>query len=318
MQSSEETVVVETKEATEYLPSEEKTPPRNSRRQNQKQTIVIVVIVLLWTYVYNLCVKEYGTVGSFFRMLDTISDDLLLGSALIIAMGLAIVFVFSVIKLYGQIISNVYSFKILEDMWYTDMKAGRVRTYFAKLLTFDQQPTPHRSCPEHGASILFSFAFIYFMSWVDVVLFSEALFFVSWSAGVDLPITRNNMLLMPTLALAIPFSSRVMAYLRYPYAIDYADFMPAAAFVLLVVTTLGYLFESDDQKFFLHTIYQNPEYLAAFLSNGVFLAFIPVLFEAIFWLIELHHSDSESPPQLETATQTHTEKETTKHVEPSA
>ena len=41
-----------------------------------------------------------------------------------------------------------------------------------------------------------------------------------------------------------------MAYLRYPYTQDYADFMPGAVFVLLLVAALGYMFQSDDQQFF--------------------------------------------------------------------
>ena len=125
------------------------------------------------------------------------------------------------------------------------------------------------------------------MSWVYIILFSEALFFISWSAGVDLSITEKNFLLMPTLALAIPFSGRVMAYLKYPYAQDYTDFMPGGVFVLLLVATLGYLFQSEDQKFFLVQIYENKIFLIRFMKNGLLLAFVPVFFEAAYWLIEL-------------------------------
>src|SRR5690606_33323367 len=131
----------------------------------------------------------------------------------------------------------------------------------------------------------------YIMSWIYLVLFAEALFFVSWSAGVDLPITPNNLLLLPTLALAIPLSARVMAFLRYPYAQDYEDCMPGAVFVLLLVATLGYLFQSDDQKFFLVQVYNNKEHLHGLLRNGCFLAFIPVFFEGTFWLFELSREE---------------------------
>ena len=40
-----------------------------------------------------------------------------------------------------------------------------------------------------------------------------------------------------------------MAYFRYPYTQDYADFMPGAVFVLLLVGSLGVLFQSDDRRF---------------------------------------------------------------------
>ncbi len=125
------------------------------------------------------------------------------------------------------------------------------------------------------------------MSWLYVVLFREALFFVSWSAGVDLPTNDQTLLLLPTIALAIPFSARVMAYLRYPYAQDYADFMPGAVFILLLVAALGALFGSDKQEFFLERVYAVNEYKLIFLKNGAFLAFIPVFFEGCFWIFEL-------------------------------
>jgi hypothetical protein len=135
------------------------------------------------------------------------------------------------------------------------------------------------------------------MSWVYVVLLSEALFFVSWSAGVNLEINTNNLLMLPTIALAIPFSARVMAYMRYPYAQDYADFMPGAVFVLLLVAALGTLYESPDQKFFLLQVYNDPGHLISFLRNGCFLAFIPVFFEAGFWLVELGREDKDEAPE---------------------
>ena len=121
---------------------------------------------------------------------------------------------------------------------------------------------------------------------------------MSWSAGVDLPITQKNLLLLPTLSLAIPFSARVMAYLEYPYAQDSADFMPGAVFVLLVVLTLGYLFQSDDQKFFLTQVFATTEFLLPFLRNGVFLAFIPVFFEGAFWLLKLSQEEQAEREQL--------------------
>ena len=125
-----------------------------------------------------------------------------------------------------------------------------------------------------------------------MVLFSEALFFVSWSAGVDLPITIHNIELLPTLALSIPFSARIMAYLRYPYTQDYADFMPGAVFVLLLVGALGYMFQSDDQQFFVLRVWENKPFLNAFLRSGLMLAFVPVFAEAIYWMLSIFIDDS--------------------------
>jgi len=251
-------------------------------------SLAIVLVLVAWTYLYNLLIKEQGPIKAFFGIMDTISDDFVVGAILTIGVGLGIVAVFSITKLYTQIIADVHSFRMIEELILKCLTERRVREFFSKLLNFQELPRPEGLCPTRIWSLLFSFVFIYVMSWIYVVLFSEALFFVSWSAGVDLEINAKNLLFMPTLALAIPFSARVMAYMRYPYAQDYADFMPGAVFVLLVVAALGQLFESDDQVYFLLRVFSETENTIVFLKNGVLLAFIPVFFEAMFWLRELN------------------------------
>ena len=257
----------------------------------QQRRLTIITIIIAWTFLYNLLIKGQSATAAFFKILDTISDDFVMGTLYTVLLGCGIVLMFSFTKLYTQIISNIYSFKILEEMFYDDLREGHVQRFLSKLVRFRDQPIPNAVCPERVGSLLFALTFLYVISWIYVALFSEALFFVSWSAGVDLPITPHNLLQLPSLALAIPFSARVMAYLKYPYVQDYADFMPGAVFVLLVVATLGYLFQSEDQKFFLAQIWMNKKYLILFIKNGVFLAFIPVFFEASFWLVKLSESD---------------------------
>lgn len=260
--------------------------PQKARIRRLRLTLIAIVIG--WTYSYNVLIKQQGIITAFFEILDTISDDFIVGTLVTITVGIGIVAMFSVTKLYTQIISNIYSFRIIEQLVVNDLAQGHFREFAKKLLRFEDQPLPVQCCPERASSLLLSFAFLNVMSWVYLMLFSEALFFVSWSAGVDLPLDDpDKMLFLPTLALAIPFSARVMAYLRYPYAQDYADFMPGAVFVLLVVAALGTIFESDDQKFFLLQVWENPDYLKSFLKNGTVLAFIPVFFEGVFWLYEL-------------------------------
>jgi len=274
------------------------TPPKSRKRSANNLRIAILVLVLAWTYVYNVLIKDQGVVSGFFGILDTISDDFVVGTLFTVGVGVAIVAVFSLTKLYTQIIANIHSFRILEELIYEDLRQGHYRKLFSKLLNFEDQPDPGTACPQHVGTMLFSFTLIYVMSWVYVVLFSEALFFVSWSAGVNLEVTTGNLLLLPTLALAIPFSARVMAYLRYPDAQDYADFMPGAVFVLLLVAALGALYQSGDQRFFLTQVWEIKATLS-FLKNGAFLAFIPVFFEGCFWVFELSRSEAREDESCE-------------------
>lgn len=266
--------------------SQEPTPVERQLSVTRRRN-TLLVLLMLWTFLYNVLIKQQEPVEAFFGILDTVSDDFVMGALLTVTLGSLIVLVFGLTKLYTQMIANVYSFRILETIVYEDLCRGRVRTGLGRLLHLQDQPLPDRICPKRPTSIVFCSGLIYAMSWIYVILFSEALFFVSWSAGVDLPVNEKNVLLLPTLALAIPFSARVMAYLRYPYAQDYADFMPGALFVLLLVAALGYLFGSPDQEFFLLRVTRNDNYLFSLLTNGVFLAFIPVFFELMFWMFEL-------------------------------
>lgn len=255
--------------------------------------IAIIGLILIWVFFYNLLIKDQPFWIAFFQILDTVSDDFIMGATFATGVGLSIVVVFSFTKLYTQVIANIHSFRMIEDLFYKKFLRGQWKVFFSSILSLEDQPLPKTVCPKRVSSLVLSFSFIYVMSWIYVILFSEALFFVSWSAGVDLPINSGTLYYLPMLGLAIPFSARVMAYLRYPYAQDYADFMPGAVFVLLLVFSLGELHDSDDQKFFLPQVFSNDSFKLNFLRNGTFLAFIPVFFEGAFWLFELSRHEKE-------------------------
>ena len=268
------------------MPSSKSSDPT---RQRSRATIgqSIVLLLLVWAFVFNVVVKEQTGIVAFFEVIDTITENLVMGSIVTVLMGLGIVTVFTITKLYTQIISQTCSFRILEQIFVELSQTRDWKVFFRRLLHFEDEPEPDEVVPENLSSILMSLSMLYLMSWVYVLLFSEALFFVSWSAGVDLPITVANLELLPTLALAIPFSARVMAYLRYPYAQDYADFMPGAVFVVLLVGSLGYLFHSDDQQFFLLRVWHDQHLLKEFLRSGLTLAFVPVFSESLFWMFDI-------------------------------
>jgi hypothetical protein len=281
--------------------SDQSTPPDKSgagRRMSQTAVIgqTIVAFLIGWAYLYNVVIKDQPPGVAIFKVLDTLTEDLVTGSLVTVVVGFGILLVFTATKLYTQVIADAYSFRILEEMMLHHLQTRDWKGFLLRLLHFQDEPEPSEVYPTRPSSVLISFVTLYVTSWVYLMLFSEALFFVSWSAGVNLPVNEYNLQLMPTLALAIPFSARVMAYLRYPYTQDYADFMPGAVFVLLLVAALGYLFESNDQEFFLERVFYDathPEYRQAFLRHGLMLAFIPVFTEAIYWLLIIFVSEDQ-------------------------
>ena len=183
-----------------------------NKKQSQIIGQVIIYTLLSWALIYNIVVKDQSFVQAVFKIIDTITEDMVMGSLVTVILGMGIVLVFTVTKLYTQIISRASSFRLLEDLFVQDFAQDNYRKFFTRLLNFEEEEDPDTVYPLHPASVLISFSVLYMMSWIYLILFSEALYFVSWSAGVVLPITIYNMELLPTLALAIPFSARVMAY----------------------------------------------------------------------------------------------------------
>ena len=64
-----------------------------------------------------------------------------------------------------------------------------------------------------------------------------------------------------------------------------------ALFLLLLVASLGYLIDSEDQKFFLLQILDEDSYLHTFLQNVLLLAFIQVFTEALSWMLIIFVSE---------------------------
>ena len=85
----------------------------SSDRQSAAGTTIILSI-LAWALLYNLIVKEQGLVQALLQIVDTITEDLVMGSMVTVSVGLGIVLVFTLTKLYTQIISVAASFRMLE------------------------------------------------------------------------------------------------------------------------------------------------------------------------------------------------------------
>ena len=93
-------------------------------------------------------------------------------------------------------------------------------------------------CSRHVNSSLIVFAYHYAIAWFYLVVFSEYLYFAAWSSGVYLELYPETMNTISMFALAVPFTTRLMAYFKYPYAELYAAFIPGILFVLMLMPLL--------------------------------------------------------------------------------
>jgi hypothetical protein len=252
---------------------------------------VSISLTLGWLFVYNMVAYEMNPLLAFFKILDGI-NDVVVGMLTVSVIGLGIVIIFTITNLFTQTMTNLYSMRMIEDLIREHFFKREYRTFIYKLVHFDDLPKPSSPFPRYMSSGLMAFAYYYSVSWFYLVVFSECLYFAAWSAGVTLPFYPENMHIIPMFAIAVPFTARLMAYMKYPYARDYASFIPGILFVVvLLLAFAGYM--GGNFQFLMKDIYDTEEvgYFVRgalfwkFLKDGVMIAFYPVFGEVVFFYL---------------------------------
>ena len=153
----------------------------------------------------------------------------------VVTIGVGIVVVFTLTNLFTQTITNLYSMRILEDLIRDHLFKGEIRTFIYKLVHFDELPKPISPFPRYVSSALLVFAYHYLILGFILSYLVNAYILQLWSAGVYLKFYPETMNIIPMFAVAVPFTARPMAYLKYPYAQDYASFIPGILFVVVLL-----------------------------------------------------------------------------------
>jgi hypothetical protein len=277
-------------------------------RRSAKATLYVsIAVVLVWLYGYNIVVHDMGPVLAFFKVLDGI-NELVIGMLTVLGIGIGIVAVFTITNLFTQTMTNLYSLRIMEDLIRDHLFKQEYRTFFVKMIHFNEQPKPKTPFPRYVSSALFVFTYHYFVSWFYLIVFSECLYFAAWSAGVYLKFFPETMNIIPMFAVAVPFTARLMAYFKYPYVEEYAGFIPGILFVVVLLlafvaymdgpfdSLLGELQEREAVGFFV-----KGSLFWKFFKDGVMIAFYPVFGEIVFFYLLYQDLQKEPLPGDEVA-----------------
>ena len=278
-------------------------------RASAKGTLYVsIAVVLVWLYGYNIVVNDMGPILAFFKVLDGI-NDLVIGMLTVLGIGVGIVAVFTITNFCTQIMTNMYSTRIIEDLIRDHLFKGEYRTFFAKMINFNDQPRPKTPFPRYISSAIMVFTGHYLVSWFYLIVFSECLYFAAWSAGVYLEFFPETMNIIPMFAVAVPFTARLMAYFKYPYVEEYAGFIPGILFVVvLLLAFVAYM----DGPFDSLIMKELPNREAAgffvkgalvwkFFKDGVIIAFYPVFGEVVFFYLLYQDMQKEPLPGDEIA-----------------
>jgi len=251
-----------------------------------------LAITALWLYVYNIVIHQMNPILAFFKILDGV-NDLVVGMLTVVTIGLGIVFVFTLTNLFTQTITNLYSVRMLEDLIRDHLLKKEYRTFISKLINFGDLPKPESPFPRHVSSTLLVLSYHYVIAWFYLVVFTESLYFAAWSAGVYLDLYPETMNTIPMFAIAVPFTARLMAWFKYPYADDYASFIPGILFVVVLLLAFVAAMNGPFQ-FFVVDIAHRAEagyfdegaLFWKFMRDGLLIAFYPVFGEVIFFYLQ--------------------------------
>ena len=270
--------------------------------------MVSLTITLLWLFAYNLIVHHMNPLLGFFKILDGI-NDLVIGMLTVVVIGVGVIVIFTLTNLFTQTMTNLYSMRIMEDLIRDYAMKGRWRDFVYHLVHFNDLPKPATPFPRHVSSAIMVFTYHYLVSWFYLVVFTECLYFAAWSAGVYLDLYPSTMQIVPMFAIAVPFTARLMAYMNYPYADDYASFIPGILFVVVLLLAFVGMMGGNFQ-FFMQDIVGREEVgffkqgalFWKFMKDGCLIAFYPVFGEVIFFYLQyqdLKKADDEIEDELD-------------------
>ncbi len=269
--------------------------------------MVSLTITLVWLFAYNLIVHHMNPLLAFFKILDGI-NELVIGMLTVVVIGVGVIVIFTLTNLFTQTITNLYSMRIMEDLVRDYAFKGRWREFIYHLVHFSDLPQPVTPFPRHVSSAAMVFTYHYLISWFYLVVFTECLYFAAWSAGVYLDLFPETISIVPMFAIAVPFTARLMAYMKYPYAEDYASFIPGILFVVVLLLAFVGMMGGNFQ-FFVEDIVKREEVgffdqgalFWKFMKDGCLIAFYPVFGEVIFFYLQfqdLKKADDEIEEEL--------------------
>ncbi len=264
-----------------------------------------LAITILWLYFYNLVVHHMNPVLAFFKILDGVSD-LVMGMLVVVSIGLGIVTVFTLTNLFTQTITNLFSVRIMEDLIRDHLFKKEFKVFFYKLIHFGDLPEPESPFPRYVSSTILVLSYHYVLAWFYLVVFTESLYFAAWSAGVYLDLYPESMNTIPMFAIAVPFTARLMAWFKYPYAQAYASFIPGILFVVVLLLAFVAAMNGPFQ-FFIVDIFNRaePGYFEQgalfwkFLRDGLLIAFYPVFGEVVFFYLQAQRLKREEQAEVD-------------------
>ena len=127
---------------------------------------------------YNLIVKDYSPSEAILRIVDTLTEDLVVTSFVSVALATGVILCFILTNLYTQVLTEQTSFRKLEKVIIEEIKSDNLSLLIKRMFRFVEEPEPHLVFPSKMSSVLISFSLYYAISLFFLVFISEGMYHI--------------------------------------------------------------------------------------------------------------------------------------------
>lgn len=249
-------------------------PSKNTSAQ------VVILFLLGWVFFFNVMMKQYGFADSFFQLIDTISEDLVMGSGSgIIAalmLGCCAILTMGFVRFLSE---RDFFVRVDENLCLAD----GFFDCLSRFLHMEDREQGKEVVPSSVIGIVVSLSFIYAWSALSIFVYSQP-FWESISSAQEV---RGIVLfaLIPMLTL------RGMTLLGYKKGSVLANGVLFSVLFLLLLGVGSFVGLLPS----VHMCYPTDIYIQKlYVYDMTLYSFLPVLFEGLAWLVLLFSSEDNS------------------------
>jgi hypothetical protein len=251
--------------------------PPSSRNKTAQ---VVILFLLGWTYFFNVAIKEQSFAEAFFQLIDTISEDLVMGGGA----GIIAACLLGLLLLMGHLIVDFLSSRdFFVRLEHAILGEGSFLEMLTKTHPCTNSEEQAEAYPSTSLGAVMSLVFVYLLGMVSVIVLSQPLLFCE-------PHTDEQIQGVVLFSLTPMLAFRGVALFGYTHLREQVGFLVFVGSVLILLNIgwlLGFLpeiFSLVPKDIFLQRSY---------IYSVILFSFIPVLLEGLAWLMVIFSSGDE-------------------------
>lgn len=249
-------------------------PSKNTAAQ------VIIVFLLGWIFAFNIFMKQQDLVDAFFQLINTVSEDLVMGAG----SGLIAVLLFCVCTVFGNVMAQFLSRRDFFGCLDTILVSGKgVGECLSQLMHLEGADQNKQVVPSSVVGIIFSLSFTYACGLLSISVLSQPFWAYASSASDVQGVVLFTLVPMLTV--------RLLTLVGYRYGTRLANSIIFFVLILLLID-IGEVLNLLSLGL---SCYPSDIYLQKlYLHDMTLYAFLPVLLESLAWLILLFSTEEDS------------------------